>query len=203
MTIDPPPVTVANAPRPRSDAVRNRARLLVVARDAFTAGEGNVALDTLARRAGVGIGTLYRHFPTRQALVEAVYRSELDEVAASADEVLGGNPADVALRLWIDRYATFFATKHGMAETLQGLLSAGVVAPTETRQRIRGTLGRFLEAGEADGTLRHDVAADDVVTALVGAFLATAGAPDAAQRDRVLDLLVDGLRSRGGTTPLP
>lgn len=184
------------APRPRSDALRNRARLIEVARDAFSAGEGDVALEALARRAGVGIGTLYRHFPTRSALVEAVYRSELDAVADSAGEALELNAAAVALRTWIDRYATFVATKHGMADTFQGLLASGTVEPTETRYRIRQTIALFLDAGAADGTLRDDVEADDVVTALVGAFLATSGASDAAQRDRVLDLLVDSLRPR-------
>ncbi|HWU59066.1 MAG TPA: TetR/AcrR family transcriptional regulator [Microbacteriaceae bacterium] len=186
----------SRAPRGRSDAVRNRERLLEVSRDAFSAGDGDIALETLAKRAGVGIGTLYRNFPTREALVEALYRSELDALAATVDEALSAETADAALRLWMDRYATFVATKHGMAESLQGLFSTGAMAPSETRTRVREAVARFLEAGASDGTLRSDVQADDVVSMLVGTFLSTAGAPDEQQRDRMLGLLIDGLRTR-------
>jgi AcrR family transcriptional regulator len=184
------------APRERSDAVRNRERLLEVSRDAFSAGDGDIALETLAKRAGVGIGTLYRNFPTRVALVEAVYRSELDVLAATVDDVLSAGSADVALRLWMDRYAAFVATKHGMAESLQGLFATGAMAPSETRTRVRDAVARFLDAGSTDGTLRRDVQADDVVSMLVGTFLSTAGAGDKKQRDRMLGLIIDGLRSR-------
>ncbi|MFZ7089414.1 TetR/AcrR family transcriptional regulator [Curtobacterium sp. RRHDQ10] len=170
--------------------------LLETARDAFAAGEGDVTFDAIAKRAGVGVGTLYRNFPTRQDLVEAVYRSELDEVARSADTLLGSGPADVALRRWIDRYATFFAAKHGMADAFRQAVSAGAVAPEETRGRIRGVVGMFLAAGVADGTLRADVLADDVTSAILGTFLVTAGSTDAGQRERMLDLVVDGLRIR-------
>lgn len=186
----------ARAPRERSDAVRNRNRLLEVSRDAFFAGEGDIALETLAKRAGVGIGTLYRNFPTREALVEAVYRSELDALAATVDETLSVDAADVALRKWMDRYATFVATKHGMAESLQGLFATGTMAPSETRTRVREAVARFLEAGASDRTLRSGVQADDVVSMLVGTFLSTAGAPDEQQRDRMLGLIIDALRSR-------
>jgi AcrR family transcriptional regulator len=188
--------TESRGPRERSDAVRNRNRLLEVSRNAFSAGEGDIALETLAKRAGVGIGTLYRNFPTREALVEAVYRSELDALAATVDEALSAETADAALRLWMDRYATFVATKHGMAESLQGLFSTGAMAPSETRTRVREAVARFLEAGASDGTLRSDVQADDVVSMLVGTFLSTAGAADKQQRDRMLGLLIDSIRSR-------
>jgi AcrR family transcriptional regulator len=186
----------SRAPRGRSDAVRNRERLLEVSRDAFSAGDGDIALETLAKRAGVGIGTLYRNFPTREALVEALYRSELDALAATVDEALSAETADAALRLWMDRYATFVATKHGMAESLQGLFSTGAMAPSETRTRVREAVARFLEAGASDGTLRSDVQADDVVSMLVDTFLSTAGAPDKQQRDRMLGLIIDSIRSR-------
>ena len=150
----------------------------------------------LAKRAGVGIGTLYRNFPTREALVEAVYRSELDALADTVDDALSASSADVALRLWMDRYASFVAAKHGMAESLHGLFATGAMAPSETRTRVRDAVSRFLEAGASDGTLRSDVQADDVVSMLVGTFLSTAGAPDAQQRDRMLGLIIDALRSR-------
>ncbi|MFW0793788.1 TetR/AcrR family transcriptional regulator [Gordonia sp. CPCC 205515] len=189
-------MSTPSSPRPRADAHRNREKLLVAARDAFAAGEGDVTLDALARRAGVGIGTLYRNFPTRQTLVEAVYRSELDDVVASAEALLESRPADVALRQWIDRYATFVATKQGMAEAFQQAVASGSIAASDTRGRIRATLARFLVAGAESGTLRADVDPDVATMALLGAFLGTTAATDRSQRDRVLDLLVDGLRPR-------
>ncbi|WP_076475713.1 TetR/AcrR family transcriptional regulator [Williamsia sterculiae] len=186
----------ADSARPRADAVRNRAKLLVAARDAFAAGEGDVTFDALARRAGVGVGTLYRNFPDRQALVEAVYRTELDAVAESAGELLDKHPADVALRRWFDRYTGFVATKKGMAEAFQQAVASGAVTAGETRERIRSTIDRFLLVGSATGALRGDVLSDDVTVALLGAVLGTAADTDGKRRGRVLDLLVDGLRPR-------
>jgi AcrR family transcriptional regulator len=156
-----------------------------------------VSLEGIARTAGVGIGTLYRHFPTREALVESVYAAELDEVVAAADTFLvDGSPAEVALRGWMNRYAAFVQAKRGMAETLRAALASGTIPASRTRAAVRGVVGRFLDAGAASGTLRDDVDPDDVTASLVGIFLATAGATDTAQRDRMLDLLVDGLRAR-------
>ncbi|GAA3754619.1 TetR family transcriptional regulator [Microbacterium kribbense] len=168
---------------------------MAVAVDAFAAGEGDVTFDALARRAGVGVGTLYRNFPNRQALVEAVYRSELDDVVAQADALLAAHPADVALRRWIDRYAVFVAAKEGMAQAFREAVASGVIAATETREAIRGAVARFVAAGAVAGTLRGDVDADDVTTALLSVVVGTAGT-GTAQRDRVLDIVVDGLRAR-------
>jgi AcrR family transcriptional regulator len=178
-------------PRLRADAQRNRDRLVETARSAFSAGE-DPTLEAIAREAGVGIGTLYRHFPTREALVEAVYRSELEAVCASAAHLLAEEAPDVALRVWMDRYGEFVRTKRGMADSLRAILAAG--AGGETRPRIASAVGGMLEAGARQGVLRGDVAADDVVVALLGAFLATPG--QEAQTARLLDLLVDGLRPR-------
>ena len=183
--------------KPRADAVRNRAKLIETARDAFTAGEGDITFDALARRAGVGVGTLYRNFATRQALVEAVYRSELDDVVHYADGLLEKHSADETLRHWLDRYATFVATKHGMAEAFTQAIASGAVVAGDTRERIGETLERILAAGAEDGTLRTDVRADDAVVALLGVFLGLTRSRDDAQRRRVLDLYVDALRRRG------
>ena len=178
----------------RADARRNRDRLLAVAADAFTT-DGPVSLEAIAKAAGVGIGTLYRHFPNREALIEAVYRTELAEVSASTGPLLAAHPPAVALRRWMDRYAQFVAAKRGMAESLKTVLEYGAVAPPATRDAIVGAVRELLEAGAADGTLRADVTADDVVAALLGIFLA-GGAAD--QTGRLLDLLVDGLVARRG-----
>lgn len=183
------------APRPRADAARNRAKIVAAAREAFAAGDGAVSFDTLARTAGVGVATLYRNFPSRQALVEAVYRSDLDDLVALVDTLLGSQPADAALRHWVDRYAVFVATKHGMAEAFQQAVAAGSIGVGETRERIRAAIGRFLAAGATAGTLRADVDPDDATTALLGAVLGvTASGADARQHSRVLDIVVDGLR---------
>jgi AcrR family transcriptional regulator len=120
--------------RVRADAHRNRERLLAAATVAFTAADGTaVSLEAIARDAGVGIGTLYRHFSTREALIEAVYCTELAEVAASAGELLERHPPLVALRRWMDRYAAFVAAKRGMAESLRAMFAAGTVKPSDTR----------------------------------------------------------------------
>jgi AcrR family transcriptional regulator len=200
--------------RVRADAQRNRARLIEVARAAFTATThatgpratgtratgtravaAPVSLEAIAREAGVGIGTLYRHFPTREALVEAVYRTELDGVLAQAPVLLRAHDPVEALRLWMDAYAAFVTAKRGMAESLRSLLQAGTITWSQTRQRVTDTIQTFLDAGVRTGSLRADVRADDVAASLVGVFLAT---PDPAQGDqagRMLDLLVAGIRA--------
>jgi AcrR family transcriptional regulator len=175
----------------RADARRNRDRLLEVAAAAFGAADGRpVSLESIAREAGVGIGTLYRHFPSRELLIEAVYRTELAEVAAAAGQLLKRHPPKVALRRWMDRYAGFVAAKRGMAESLRAMVASGAVEPTETRASIIGAVELLLRAGADDGSLRGDVRADDVVSSLLGIFMA-AGSPE--QTGRMLDLLVAGV----------
>jgi AcrR family transcriptional regulator len=175
----------------RADAHRNRERLLEAATAAFAGADGTVvSLEAIARAAGVGIGTLYRHFPTREALIEAVYRTELAEVSASAADLLANHRPVIALRHWMTRYASFVAAKQGMAESLGALFASGAVEPGDTRASIVGAIDTLLRAGAADGTLRSDVSADDVVTSLIGITIAS---HSTEQADRMRDLLVDGL----------
>lgn len=191
----PPGPTRPAARQVRRDAQRNREKLLAVAQAAFAAAEGPVSLEAIARQAGLGIGTLYRHFPTREDLVDAIYATELDAVAASVPALLDQHPADVALRTWMGRYAIFVATKRGMGDTLRaGFASGRIAAPS--RERVAAAIAAFLEQGAAAGTLRADVDSDDVTTMLLGVFLAiTDGAPQ-ERTDRLLDLLTDALRPR-------
>lgn len=179
----------------RADAARNREKLLDAARAAFTAYGHTAPLDGIARDAGLGIGTLYRHFPTREALVEAVYAAELDDVTGSVPGLLGElEPAD-ALRAWMHRYAAFVAAKRGMAEVLRAGWASGRIATADTRGRIEEAVGTLLARGAEAGTLRADVDADDLTTMLLGIFL-TAAADDAReQADRLLDLVMDALRA--------
>ena len=175
----------------RADAHRNRERLLEAATAAFAAADGAaVSLEAVARDAGVGIGTLYRHFPNREALIEAVYRTELAEVSASASDLLEHHAPVVALRHWMKRYASFVAAKQGMAESLSAMFASGAVEPGDTRASILGAVDTLLNAGRADGSLRGDVRADDVVTSLIGIAIAS---HSTAQAHRMRDLLVDGL----------
>ena len=188
---DPAPA----ADRPvRADARRNREKLVTVARAAFAAADDTVPLEGIARRAGVGIGTLYRHFPTREALVEAVYAAELDDVATSAPALLADHPPEIALRAWLDRYAAFVVTKRGMLDTLRAGWASGRIATPTTRERITAAIATILERGALAGTLRADVDPDDVTTMLLGVFLATGAGDPSQQTGRLLDLLIDALR---------
>lgn len=186
------------AARPaRADALRNRERLVAVARSAFAATDSSVALEGIAREAGVGIGTLYRHFPTREALVEAVYAAELDELVDSAPALLDEFEPDVALRLWLSRYAGFAARKRGIIDTLRAGWASGRLVTPATRERITAVLAGFITAGQGAGTLREDIEPDDVTAMLLGVFLSTATDTNPDRADRLLDLVVDGLRPRG------
>jgi AcrR family transcriptional regulator len=192
-------MTDESAPRAgRVDAQRNRQRLIEVALAAFSSGQEKVALEAIARDAGVGIGTLYRHFPSREALVEAVYSSELTRLCSSAGELLDSLPPDDALRTWMERYADFVTTKRGMAEALRAVIASGAITSSQTRGRLTAAIQTMLDAGADTGSLRSDVRAEDVSASLAGVLLAS-GAPDQQeQAKRMLDLLMDGLRPRTG-----
>ncbi|WP_262380125.1 TetR/AcrR family transcriptional regulator [Nonomuraea sp. PA05] len=201
----PPPHSPPGSPEPadrpvRRDARRNRDKLIAAAQAAFAAADGPVALESIARQAGVGIGTLYRHFPTREDLVDAVYAAELDAVTASVPALLGQHPADVALRAWMGRYAAFVATKRGMMETLRAGFASGRIAPP-SRERVTATIAAILERGAEAGTLRADVDPDDVTTMLIGVFVAIAGGAPDEQIGRLLDLLTDALRPGAAAGP--
>lgn len=180
----------------RADAARNRQRLVEIAREQFSKKNSSVTLEDIARRAEVGIGTLYRHFATREALVEAVYSSELDGLMADGEDLLKRHSAFEALRLWMDRYVAFVATKHAMRETLSSAFTSRSGPSLETRSRIRSSIARFLSAGMMDHTIRDDVQEDDLTVGLAATVLAMKLASDEDQLRRVLDLLMDGLRPR-------
>jgi AcrR family transcriptional regulator len=179
---------------PRTDAKRNRERLLAVATDAFAGAERQVSLEAIAREAGVGIGTLYRHFPTREDLVEAVYLSELDRLIASGADLLAAEPPDRALRTWMDRFVDWVEGKQGMKETLRAMFAGGSLDRSEMQAKMIATIDAFLAAGAEAGVLRADHDGADVLRTLIGLVSVGAAAPDRSALDRTLDLLVDGLR---------
>jgi AcrR family transcriptional regulator len=185
------------ATRPlRADARRNRERLLDVAVRAFSQDGPDIALEAIAKEAGVGIGTLYRHFPTREALVDAAYRNELDRLCDSVDDLLAAMPADQALRAWMDRFVDYMSTKRGMGGALRALIASGGDPFSRSRERLTGAVAALLRAGAASGALRSDVTPDDVLMGLSGLSLASADRQDRDQAGRLLDLLMDALNPR-------
>ena len=180
----------------RVDAARNRERLLEIARKQFSEKKSDVTLEEIARQAGVGIGTLYRHFASREALVEVVYRSELDALMAEGEVLIAKHPAFQALRLWMNRYVRFVATKHAMHETLSSAFTSRSAPAFETRTKIRTSIAHFLSAGIEDRTIRDDVEEDDLTVSLAASVMAMRLATDQEQLRRVLDLLMEGLRPR-------
>jgi AcrR family transcriptional regulator len=189
-------VTTTGGRRLRADAQRNRDRLLEVAVRAFAEHGPDVPLDAIARDACVGIGTLYRHFPTRESLVEAAYRNELARLCDAATGLLASMPPDAALRTWMDRFIDYMAAKRGMADALRAVIASGGDPYAHSRDWMTGALASLLAAGAAAGTVRSDVDPADVLASLVGTTL-TAGEPEKRdQAGRLLDLLMDGLRTR-------
>src|ERR1700685_419160 len=152
----------------RADAQRNRAGLLEVAVRAFSRDGPDVTLDAIAKEAGVGIGTLYRHFPTREALIDAAYRNELARLCDSAADLSRDMPAAAALRAWMDRFADYMTTKRGMGDALRALIASGGDPFSESRDRLTAAVTTLLQAGAAAGTLRPDVRPDDVLGGLSG-----------------------------------
>ena len=187
--------------RPRADAERNRNRLLDVARVAFASGQDPVTLDQLARDAGVGIGTLYRHFPTREALVEALYRKELAALCASAADLLQTHAPAAALRAWMDRFADYVAAKREMADTLRAVFAAGTVTVSHAREELAAAVSAVFRADAATRTLRDDVRPEDIVALIVGSFTATSLAGGREQLERMFDLLMDAVRRQPDRPP--
>ncbi|MER8432513.1 TetR/AcrR family transcriptional regulator [Mesorhizobium caraganae] len=185
----------AAAPKPlRADAQRNRDRLVEVAATAFAEQGVDASLEEIARQAGVGIGTLYRHFPTREHLVEVVYRREVEALCAAADDLASHHSADMALEQWMQRFVDYIATKRGLAASLRILFNTNSAVFSDLSGRVSLALRQLVEAAAAEGSIRADVDASDVLHALGGIY----SAPDTKDwRDRsrrLVKLLMDGLR---------
>jgi AcrR family transcriptional regulator len=190
---------MATTRRPlRADAQRNRDLLLAAAASAFAQDGGEVTLESIARAAGVGIGTLYRHFPTREALVDAAYRSELARLCDSVPELLATQAPDAALRAWMDSFVDYMTTKRGMAEALRAVVASGGNPFAESRARLLGAIGTLLAAGAAARLLRGDINPDDVLMGISGVSVLAAEPAQRDQAGRLLDLIMDGLRFGAG-----
>ncbi|OLT09354.1 transcriptional regulator [Pseudonocardia sp. CNS-139] len=183
----------------RADAQRNRDRLLEAAVAAFSR-DADVPLEAIAKAAGVGIGTLYRHFPTREALVEAAYRNELARLCDAADDLLLDLPPDVAMRTWMDRFVGYMTTKRGMADALRAVIASGGDPYAHSRDRMVAAITAFLRPAPRPGPrparCGRRRTSGDVLAGLSGVSLAAGDPARREQAGRLLDLLMDGLRYR-------
>jgi AcrR family transcriptional regulator len=179
----------------RADARRNREKLVAAARETFTADGTSAPLEDVAERAGVGIGTLYRHFPTRQALLEAVYLDEVEAMARAADELADLEPWE-ALSQWFHQYVGFAATKRALTEALLEAAPDSNVLLT-CRTLLSGAGNGLVERAQRAGDVRPDVTFMDVGRIVSG--IAVSPGADAGQKERMLEIVLDGLRvSRAG-----
>ncbi|MDX3091743.1 TetR/AcrR family transcriptional regulator [Streptomyces sp. ME02-6978a] len=183
-------------PQPRADAARNREAVLAAATRAFATSDTEPSMREIARQAGVGIATAFRHFPTREALVEAVYRDQVVRLTAGARELLAEHPPARALRLWMDLFAEWQATKHGMTDTLLAMIDAGEISLAHSRQELLSAITAILDAGAAAGDIRADARADDLSAAVLGMLAVAAKSGEPGQAGRLLDMLMDGVRPR-------
>jgi AcrR family transcriptional regulator len=180
----------------RADARRNRDKLVAAALQLFTENGTDVALEAVAQKAGVGVGTLYRHFPTRDALVEAVYLTELDRLHSGAAELLASYPPDEALERWLDLFVQYAVTKRGLAGALRSIFESGGNLYAQSRAKIVDALGSLLDAAGAEGAIRSDLDPEDVLLAM-GGIWSLPDEPNWAGRARkLLGLMMDGLRYR-------
>ncbi len=182
--------------KPRADALRNRERLLEAARTVFSAGGPEASLEAVAHKAGVGIGTLYRHFPTREALFEAVYRLEVQQLADLAERLKKkGRPIE-ALREWVHSVVKFVATKKGMSTALALAVAKDSDLVSYSADRLTQAVGLLLHQATEAGELRSDVSAEDLLHAIVGMCYAYDQPGWQKNVVRLLDIFIDGLRSR-------
>jgi AcrR family transcriptional regulator len=179
--------------RPRADAVRNRERVLEAAKAVFSAGGPEASLEAVAKRAGVGIGTLYRHFPTREALFEAVYRREVQQLADLAEQLKSETAPVEALRRWLRSNVEFVATKKGMSAALALAVHGSSELYAYTFDRLTKAVGALLDRAVAAGEIRSDFSPEDVLRALAGMCYMHDQPGWQATVLRLVDVFVDGL----------
>jgi AcrR family transcriptional regulator len=180
--------------KPRSDAQRNRERILEVAKEAFTRRGANASLDDIAKETGVGAGTLYRHFPTRDALIEAVYRTEVEKLAAAERKFAEAMPPIEALRAWMLLFVDYIATKQIIAPVLNTFVGGPTKLYEGSRARIQGAIDGLVKRAIKSGDMRKDLEPFDLLRALIGVSH-VASSPDWQQSaKRLVDILISGSR---------
>ncbi|WP_346146136.1 TetR/AcrR family transcriptional regulator [Kitasatospora cinereorecta] len=180
----------------RADALRNREKILAAAVRAFTTQGLDAHLEQIAKDAGVGTATLYRNFPTREALVEAVYRNEVAGLCDAATALLAQHTPLEALRAWTRLFLDYVTAKYGMIDALRAIAATGGNPHGHSREMIRDAIGTLMDACTAAGEIRTDIRPADIAAALEGIALTSAGAEHREQAERLLDLTLDGLAHR-------
>ena len=180
--------------KPRADAVRNRERVLEAAKAVFSAGGAEASLEAVAKRAGVGIGTLYRHFPTREDLFEAVYRREVEQLGELAEQLKNDKNPIEALRRWLHSGVAFVATKKGMMAALALAVQSGSELHAFSFERLTRAIGSLLDRAVTAGEMRSDLGPEDLLRAFFGMCYVHDQPGWQATALRLLDVFVDGLR---------
>ena len=177
----------------RADAQANHDRLLEVAAAAFARSGADTSLKAIAAEAGVGIGTLYRRFPTREDLIEAVYRARTDHLAESAAVLASSRPPIDALHAWMEQFVDYMLTKQGMAEALPGILASRDGLSAHSREALHDAVRTLVAAGQAQGALRSDLDPGDVLMATGGITLIAGHEGQRPLATRLIALLINGL----------
>jgi AcrR family transcriptional regulator len=180
--------------KPRTDAQRNRQRILEVAKEAFSRSGANSSLDDIAKHAGVGAGTLYRHFPTREALLEAVYRTEVEKLAAAERQFVQNMPPIEALRAWMLLFVDYIATKKIIAPALNKLVGGPSKMFEASGAQIKGAIHALVERAIESGDLRPDLDPFDLLRALIGVSNVASGPDWQQSARRLVDILITGSR---------
>lgn len=184
------------ARKPRADSLRNRDLLLRAAKAAFTETGADAPLEEIARRAGVGIGTLYRHFPTREALMAAVYAREVEQLCAAADALLAERPAAEALEAWLDLLIDYMATKRVVAPALQADPGEGSRVYASAGGSLLPALQRLTDAARAAGEIRQDIGFEDILRIMSGLSQGYEQPGWDAGARRLLSVMMAGLRAK-------
>jgi len=183
------------APRkPRTDAQRNREHILEVAKEAFTRSGANASLDDIARDAAVGAGTLYRHFPTRDALIEAVYRTEVEKLAAAERRFAATLSPIAALRAWMLLFVDYIATKQIIAPALNAYVGGPSKLYEGSRTQIKGAIDSLVKRAIKNRDIRSDLEPFDLLRALVGVSNVASGPDWQQSARRLVDILISGSR---------
>jgi AcrR family transcriptional regulator len=189
--------SLAKPRKPRADSARNRQLLVDAAKAAFAEIGLNVSLEEIARRAGVGIGTLYRHFPSRESIMEAVYRHEVQQLVEAVPQLLEASPPGEALHQWMHLFVNFIATKRMIAPSLGAAIGRNSAPNASPAELITRAISILVKRAVSSGDVRKDIDPSDLLRALVGVSY---GNPDAgweASARRLIDILMDGLRRKG------
>jgi AcrR family transcriptional regulator len=186
----------ATVRKPRADAERNRARLLETAKAVFAEKGSAASLDEIARIAGVGAGTLYRHFPARDALVAAVYRNETEQLVAAANRLAETHPPVIALREWLLLFVDYMATKHGMHEVLNSIVGGASDLYSASTAQVKQAIAKLVDRALASGDIRLDLDPLDLLRALAGVANIGLGPGGERAAKNLVDILIAGVRTR-------